>query len=86
MNYFTQRGGHSHHRPQSSSASRFTAGAARFLNLGASSRARVIAVLRRMRQRPIVLKHLSKVAAINPPASGGAPDEMLGLVLEDRRL
>jgi hypothetical protein len=35
MNYFTQRGP-SHHRPQSSSASRFTAGASGFLNFSQS--------------------------------------------------
>jgi hypothetical protein len=28
-----------------------------------------------------VLEHLSKIAAINPPAAGRAPNEMLGLAL-----
>jgi hypothetical protein len=37
-------------------------------------------ILRRMRQRPFVLEHLSKIAAINPPAAGRAPNEMLGLI------
>jgi hypothetical protein len=36
-------------------------------------------ILRRVRQRPFVLEHLAEIAAIDPAAAGGAPDEMLGL-------
>jgi len=38
-------------------------------------------ILRRMGQRPFVLEHLSKIAAINPAAAGRTADEMLGLAL-----
>jgi hypothetical protein len=34
-----------------------------------------------MGQRPFVLEHLSKIAAINPAAAGRTADEMLGLAL-----
>jgi hypothetical protein len=37
-------------------------------------------ILRRMRQRPFVLEHLSKIAAIDPPTAGRTEGEMLGLV------
>jgi hypothetical protein len=33
-----------------------------------------------MRQRPFVLEHLSKIAAIDPPAAGWASSEVLGIV------
>jgi len=36
-------------------------------------------ILRRVWQRPFVLEHLSKIAAVDPAAAGRAPEEMLGL-------
>jgi hypothetical protein len=33
-----------------------------------------------MWQRPFVLEHLSKIATINPPATGRTADKMLGLI------
>jgi hypothetical protein len=37
-------------------------------------------ILRPARQRPFVLEHLSKIAAIDPSVAGKSPDEVLGLV------
>ena len=37
-------------------------------------------ILRRVRQRPFVPEHLAEIAAVHPAATGGAADEMLGLV------
>ena len=37
--------------------------------------------MRRMWQRPFVLKHLAEIAAINPAAAHLASDEMLAFVL-----
>ena len=36
-------------------------------------------ILRRVRQWPFVIEHLSEITAIDPAAAGGAPDERLGL-------
>jgi hypothetical protein len=36
-------------------------------------------ILRRVRQRPVVLVHLAEITAIDPAIAGEAPDEMLGL-------
>jgi hypothetical protein len=38
-------------------------------------------ILRGVWQRAFVLEHLSKIAAINPPAAGWASNEVLGLAL-----
>ena len=38
-------------------------------------------VLRRMRQRLLVLQHLAEVAHIHPGSAGGALDEVIGLSL-----
>jgi hypothetical protein len=38
-------------------------------------------ILCRVRQRPFVLEHLAEITAIDQAIAGGAPDEMLGLVL-----
>jgi hypothetical protein len=37
-------------------------------------------ILRRVRQRPFVLKDLAQITAINPAAAGRAFDKVLGLV------
>jgi hypothetical protein len=58
------------HRPQSSSASRFSAGPLS-LRLIVSGRW----------QRPFVPEHLAEIAASDPAAAARAPDVMLGLVL-----
>jgi hypothetical protein len=34
-----------------------------------------------MRQWPFVLEHLAEITAIDPAVAGGAPDEVLGLVV-----
>jgi hypothetical protein len=36
-------------------------------------------ILRRVWQRTFVLGHLSKIAAVDPPAAGWATDEVIGL-------
>jgi hypothetical protein len=38
-------------------------------------------ILRRMRQRPFVLKDLAEITAIDPSAAGWAKDEVIGLAL-----
>ena len=38
-------------------------------------------ILRRVWQRTFVLGHLSKIAAVDPPAEGWATDEVIGLTL-----
>jgi hypothetical protein len=38
-------------------------------------------ILRRVRQRTLVLKDVAQITAIDPAATGWATDEMLGLVL-----
>jgi len=39
-------------------------------------------ILRRVWQRTFVLGHLSKIAAVDPPAAGWATDEVIGLTRE----
>ena len=38
-------------------------------------------ILRRVRHRPFVLEHLSKITAVDPAAAGGTPKEVLGFVV-----
>jgi hypothetical protein len=46
-----------------------------------TARALLSLIFSRVRQRPFVLEHLTKVAHIDPPVALRAADEMLGFIL-----
>ena len=82
MDQRIQLNGTLRHLFQSSSASRFTAGASRFLNPGVSNwRPSLRSVPRRMWQGTFVIEDVAEITAIDPTATGRAPDEVLGLAL-----